>query len=234
MKKEGWLTIDRKILNWEFYKDTVVKSVFLHFLIHAVYEDAEKHWNGYKLKRGQLFIGRKQLSTDLGFTENQIRRAIKHLKSTNSITVKTTNRFSVVTICKYSTYQRKEKQEAPAEPPAIVPAKHHIETIKQYNNNISLQESLVDFLIMRIEKKSPMTDISLKRLLTRLDKLGNSEDEKIEILSNSLIKPWTNIYPLKKEYKNGSMGKKSDQYGGERKEESRKARLARGAAGNNG
>ena len=57
------------------------------------------------VKRGSLIAGRKQLAKDLGLTEQMIRTSLMKLKSTNEITIESTNRYSVITVVKYDDYQ---------------------------------------------------------------------------------------------------------------------------------
>jgi len=49
--------------------------------------------------------GRKKLSAELGITQQTIRTCLNHLKSTNEITVEPTNKFSIITVCNYNSYQ---------------------------------------------------------------------------------------------------------------------------------
>ena len=69
----------------------------------ASYKDND--FNGYHIKPGQVVCGRKQLAKDLGLSESTIRTALKHLKSTNEITIKSTNKFSIITIENWGKYQ---------------------------------------------------------------------------------------------------------------------------------
>jgi hypothetical protein len=57
------------------------------------------------ISRGQVVIGRKALAETLHLSEQQIRTALSKLISTNEITTKSTNHETIVTICKYDTYQ---------------------------------------------------------------------------------------------------------------------------------
>jgi len=63
------------------------------------------NWQGIPVKKGQLVTGRKRLSEETGLSEQKIRGCLNKLKSTGDITIKPTNRFSLVTICNYCTYQ---------------------------------------------------------------------------------------------------------------------------------
>ncbi len=101
----SFITVDRKILKWEWYQDVKVFHLFLYFLLRANWEDGR--WKGVDVKRGQLITGRLQLSKDTGLSEMEIRTCLKKLKTTNEITTKVTNKYTIITVCKYDVYQNR-------------------------------------------------------------------------------------------------------------------------------
>lgn len=103
MTSNGYIKLHRKLLNWEWYRDANTTRVFLHLLLIANY--GESRYRGVEIHPGQAVIGRRSLSNALGLTEQQVRTALEHLKSTNEITIKSTNKFSVVTVVNWSFYQ---------------------------------------------------------------------------------------------------------------------------------
>ena len=103
MSNSGYVKLFRKMVEWEWYADPNTKAVFLHLLLTANYK--RTRYRGITLKPGQTIIGRRALAKKLGMSEQNVRTAINHLKSTNEITIKVTNRFSVVTIVKWELYQ---------------------------------------------------------------------------------------------------------------------------------
>jgi len=58
-----------------------------------------------ELAPGQFITGRDQVSRDTGLTEQNYRTAIKRLKSTGSITTRTTNRCTIITVVNWHSYQ---------------------------------------------------------------------------------------------------------------------------------
>ena len=99
----GYIKLYRKLIQWGWYQDNVVKSLFLHFLLTDSFKDFD--WMGEKLKAGQLITGRKKLAEELNFSERQIRTAMEKLKSTGEVTYKTTNKFTIVTVVNWEDYQ---------------------------------------------------------------------------------------------------------------------------------
>ena len=88
----GHLSLSRDITEWGWYKDPCTFRVFFHLLMKANWKEGE--YMGYKIGRGSLVAGRKQLALELDLSEQNVRTAINHLKSTNKLTIKVTNKFS--------------------------------------------------------------------------------------------------------------------------------------------
>lgn len=105
---KSFIKLHRRMLKWEWYDDINTKVLFIHLLLIANWED--KKWKGIVIKRGQVVVGRKKLSEETGLTEQQIRTSLNKLISTNEITSKTTNKYTLLTIEKYDTYQQKEEK----------------------------------------------------------------------------------------------------------------------------
>lgn len=69
--------------------------------------------------------------------------------------------------------------------------------INSYTENVELRNTLKEFLKMRKSIKKPMTDKAMKLLITKLDKIGSNDNEKIEILNQSIFNSWQGIFELK-------------------------------------
>ena len=60
-----------------------------------------------------------------------------------------------------------------------------------------LQMTLDSFYEMRKKIKKPITDHAKKLLFSKLDKLAKTEDEKIEIINQSILNSWQDVFPLR-------------------------------------
>ena len=79
-----------------------------------------------------------------------------------------------------------------------------------YTDNNDLIIALNDFLEMRKQTKSKMTDRAIKLMLNKLDELASNDDDKIKILNQSIMNSWKGLFPLNnKEVFNGT-GKQSN------------------------
>jgi len=103
MSKKGFIVLYRSLLDWEWYSDKNTKILFLHLLLTANFED--KKWRGIDVKRGQVISGRIELAKSTGLTEREIRTSLSKLKTTNELTIETTNKFSIITLTNYGLYQ---------------------------------------------------------------------------------------------------------------------------------
>ena len=69
--------------------------------------------------------------------------------------------------------------------------------IEEYTENLKLKETIYEFIKMRKAIKAPMTSNALKLMLRKLDNISNNDDEKIEIINNSILNSWKGIFPIK-------------------------------------
>ena len=108
----GFIKIDRKIMEWEWYKDEHTKNFFFHCILKANWKECK--FKGIIIGRGQFVASLPVLSDELYLTVNEIRTAIKHLKSTGEITVKSYPKFSIFTVVNYDLYQCESQTESQA------------------------------------------------------------------------------------------------------------------------
>jgi hypothetical protein len=99
----GWIRTYRKLKEWQWYKKRDMVHLFIHLLLSANHKDGK--WMDQEVKRGQLITGRKQLRKETGISEQSIRTLLNKLISTSEITIKSTNKYSIITICNYDSYQ---------------------------------------------------------------------------------------------------------------------------------
>lgn len=127
----GFIKLHRKLLDWEWYDDINTKVLFLHLLLTVNWEDKKWHW--IDIKRWQVLTWRIQLSKETWLTEQQIRTSLTKLKSTNEITIKITNRYSIIEITNYDRYQSNQPANEPTSNQQVTTTKE-IEELKEYKN----------------------------------------------------------------------------------------------------
>jgi len=108
-KAGGFITLHRQLLDWEWYKDTNTKVLFLHLLLKANYKDMS--FEGHKILRGQLVTSLPSLASQTGLTVRQIRVSLDKLKMTGEVTSSSYPRYRIITIVKYNDYQDDDRQD---------------------------------------------------------------------------------------------------------------------------
>ena len=97
--------------NWQWYQDSKMVHLFLHLILKSNFQDG--FFMGTLIKRGQIATGRNSLSNQLGMTEMMVRFRLEKLVKSKEITIKTTNHFSIITLCNYEKYQTKQPTKQP-------------------------------------------------------------------------------------------------------------------------
>lgn len=71
--------------------------------------------------------------------------------------------------------------------------------IDAYTQDEVLRSALIEFIKMRQRIRKPMTNYALTLMLKKLDKMTGSTGVKIDILNQSIVKGWQDVYPLNKQ-----------------------------------
>ena len=100
---EGWIKLHRKFNEWEWYNISEMVHLFIHLLINA--NNKEGEWRGVILRRGQILTGLNSLHQATKISQQTIRTCLKRLEKTQEINIQSTNKYSIITICKYDDYQ---------------------------------------------------------------------------------------------------------------------------------
>ena len=99
----GHIKIDRRILEWEWYKDLNTCRLFFHLLLQANWKDGR--FQGMEIPRGSLVTSYNNLAAETGLSVKNVRTALKHLETTGEVAVNRHPKFSVVTVNNYNLYQ---------------------------------------------------------------------------------------------------------------------------------
>jgi len=88
-------------------------KVWCWCLLKANHRPARFPFNNhdYLLNKGDFITGRAAACAELRITPRQYRTAIKYLKATSRVTIKTTNKFTVVSIVNWEKYQKNNMRD---------------------------------------------------------------------------------------------------------------------------
>lgn len=222
MENKGWIKMHRRLLDWEWYDDIPVFRLFTHLLISANYEPSKYH--GYDIPAGSAVTGLFALSKQTGLSESQIRGAMQKLKNTGEITIKTTNKFSIISIVKWGEYQT-EQQTVDNLP---TNEQQHLKNLRNKKEEyittnirkgrqpkaaVTLpdfisQKDWDDFSEMRKKIGKPMTDRAAQGIFRKLEKLKNDGQDPAKVLEQSIINCWRDVFAVKGDWGSNNLPKK--------------------------
>lgn len=152
----GYVKLYRRSLENGWLRNHKMWVFWTYCLLKATHKKRKHLLAGSKqitLSPGQFIFGRKRAAEETGLSEQEVRTCLKNLKKLDNVTVRATNRYSIITICNWSVYQDYENEDQPTEPPADQPtvnqrltsnqpAPNHrqecknVKNVKKKNNNV--------------------------------------------------------------------------------------------------
>ena len=212
----GWVKLYRKLLKNPIMQKPGMLQLWIYCLLRANHEPGRAFFgkNEILVQPGQFVTGRFELAHELGVKPITGYKRLQTLRKTGFLNTKSNNKNTLVTIVNWGLYQSaelndnnkdnnkvttKEQQSNTNKNVKNEKNKRNIykEKISEYTNNKELQTTLFDFLKMRKEINSKMTDRALVLLLNKLDKLADNDKQKIEILEQSIERSWKSVFPLR-------------------------------------
>lgn len=119
----GYVKLYRTVRKTAIADNPEYFAAWVHLLCMATYTEHDQVVGRtvVKLKPGQLVFGRKRFSAETGITENKVRAALDVMKSLEMITIKSTAKFSVISITNWQKYHDgppANDQQTASSPPA--------------------------------------------------------------------------------------------------------------------
>ena len=113
----AFIKIDRELLNSYCFANANHLKIWLWLLLKANYKKSFvqlKIGVGYttiEVDRGQLLFGRFKAEEELGIDGSMIYRTLSTFEKLEQIKIQTNNQYSLITICKYDSYQSYDKDD---------------------------------------------------------------------------------------------------------------------------
>jgi hypothetical protein len=230
----GWIKLHRSIVDWEWYTDANTFRVFMHLLATANHKEAR--WRGNEVGVAQRITSSGGIADDLHLSRQQVRTSLKKLEKTEEITVKSTNKFLLITLVKWREYQLDEvegnqqpNQQVTSKQPA---SNQQVTTNKNEKNNKNKKndnkynagafdfskwpngkpsDDFIDVLnTIRKEKKKPLSQIAINGMGNQLQKSVDQGYSLEDIFEAWAIGSWQGF---KAEYMEGNKKQGSSQKG---------------------
>ncbi len=102
---DGFVKLPREIVYWRWFSDPDVLRLYIFLLTKAAFKKTE--WKNETLEAGQVLTGRRNLAEQLGISESMVTRIFEKLESTGDISIKSTNKYSIITLLKWAEFEEK-------------------------------------------------------------------------------------------------------------------------------
>jgi len=108
----GWVKLWRKSLESGLLQNHELWAFWCWCLLKATHKEHKQMvgWQTVELQPGQFIFGRKQAASELALTERKIRTCAKKLENLGNLTINSTNKYSIITIVNWETYQQSDQQ----------------------------------------------------------------------------------------------------------------------------
>ncbi|WP_271002157.1 conserved phage C-terminal domain-containing protein [Listeria seeligeri] len=119
---EGWIKLHRSILESDTYNSLTIhqKLLMIEILLRANFTDAvwfdRKAGKRVSVSAGQIVTSVNKIKTewlgnDKQISDKKIRNTLEKLQKLGFLSTKTTNNYTLITVCKYKDYQADEMQK---------------------------------------------------------------------------------------------------------------------------
>ena len=169
---DGYILIHRKLSEWQWYRDSNTKSLFIDLLLDANWQESKSGF--LTIQRGQVLTSLKRMSLRTGLSFREIRTSLSKLEKSGEIDKQTTNKYSIITINKYNDYQDIDKQ--------TTSKRQTNDNIKEYKEEKEYKEIKEKYIKRKYGtfENVLLTDDEYEKLKDRF----NDYEEKIERLSS--------------------------------------------------
>jgi hypothetical protein len=223
--RTGYIKIFRSIkTHWLYEKNRKrTKLEAWYDLLLRASHCAEKETVGYdfiEVFRGQILTSQEGLAKDWRWDRSAVRSFINSLHRDQMLTIKSTNTYTMLTICNYECYQGNSPSLSPTNQHQPITHSTHSINDKELKKEIYSQFIFFNngfttvwksFKDMRVKVKSPLTLEAERLNLIDLSKLCKNDKElAIKIVNQSIQKGWKGFFPLKSNYESQQLLNQQD------------------------
>lgn len=104
-----WVKVHRSLMDSAVWSDEWLVKLWMWCLLKANFKPSV--FKGMMIERGQFATGQHTGADELGVSPTRWYRGMTTLEKLGNISIKANSRFSIVTVCKYDSYQGNGKQE---------------------------------------------------------------------------------------------------------------------------
>lgn len=186
IERNGYIKVHRKMMNSDVFTDSNKMKLWMICLFNVAYEQTSQLINGEKvtLNAGEFVTGRyvleeqfnkgvKKANRVSGIT---LMRMLKSFASSQMLNIKTTNKYTLVTVLNWSDYQDSEQQSDIK----VTSNRHQPDTKKKYKkykelNNKDIVRIFDHWNSKKIRVHRTMDDKLTKQIQILIDELGSEQ-----------------------------------------------------------
>lgn len=142
MSSQGWVCVHRQLLDNPIFKNDKLFRVFMYCLLKASHSKHDQLVGDsiVTVNSGQFVTGRKAISSSTGLTEQNVRTALVKLEKLSILTIKPTNKYSIISITNWDKYQQSNQQVTSKQPAS----NQQVTTNNNGNNGNNEDKSIVE------------------------------------------------------------------------------------------
>ena len=156
---KGWVKLHRQLIENGWLKNPKLFVFWIYCLLKAAHEPfkATVGYQEVNLEPGQFIFGRKIAAEETGLREQEIRSCLNSLRKRQNLTIKSTNKFSIISITNWQRYQGLRDGDKPPNQPASnqQPTTYKNEKNQKKYLEGSVEIGLSSFLLQEIRKNKP-------------------------------------------------------------------------------
>lgn len=110
---EGWIKIHRKLRDNPIYNNSIAVHCWIECLLRSNHDDNSFYFNREKItiSRGQFITGRIEFSKSVNQKPSTVWFWLKQFQNEQMIDIKSTNKYSVITILNWLDYQQLDNRQ---------------------------------------------------------------------------------------------------------------------------
>jgi hypothetical protein len=216
----GYIKLWRKMFDSGIHKEHSTFVLWVWILANVTHKPLNYIVRGQQIRLapGEMIIGRKKLSIELGIREKSVRTCLKNLKNWGNVAIRTTNRFSIIKVNNWELYQdndllkgQQTGQERASNGPATGQeraTKQEVKNVKKKRRESGIsggngipewisKDLWSDFREFRIRIKAPLTDRATKNIISELEKFRNEGQDPEAIINQSITRGWRGVFKIK-------------------------------------
>lgn len=227
MSKQGYIKLHRKIVDWEWYDDLNTFKLWIHLLLKVNHEDKKWRGeivkrgsciSSYQSLSAETGLTVQQVRTSLNklISTNDITKLSRTKNTlfivtnynmyqdnqqadeqTNNTQINKQTTDNQQTNNKQVTTNKNEKNDKNEKNNKKEVSKKSYDEVLECIDDDNLKQTYLEFIKMRKLIKAPLTNRALVMLINKVNSLAGTNEEKIQILNQSIINSWKSVYPLK-------------------------------------